>query len=223
MLFHPKKRYVFIATPKTGTTSIEDRIQDIDADVLRDFMVDEAGETRRVRRHISALQARRMLGRHAREFTFVAFVRSPAEIVASKYFYYRQGEPYQLWREGKLSFFLKNRNWYKPSLTHKVLLARALRITTWASVYPLKLNYHFLVDDAGDLMVDEIGRYSSLQQDFERIFSQFGYSRDQLRLPRKNVTRYSISNREKAAIDAIARRRAASDFDLYESLYRQDA
>lgn len=218
MLFHPVKKFVFISTPKTGTTSIEDHITSVDPDTWLNNMPDETGAPRRVRKHITARHARDLLGDRAREFTFIAFIRDPAETALSKYFYYRQGEPYQKWQAGRTRFFHPNKNWYKPTLVHKVLLARALSPTLWARVYPLKLNHHFLVDADGTLLVDQIGSYERLQDDFTRIFSHFGYEISALQLPVRNVTTYRKAPPQTEAMRRIIQQRRPEDFDLFSKL-----
>lgn len=219
MLFHPVKKYVFISTPKTGTTSIEDHIMQIDPEAWLNRMPDAYGAPQRVRKHISAREARLVLGDRAADFTFVAFIRDPAETALSKYYYYRQGDPYNRWRKGTLRLFNRNKNWYKPSLAHKVLLARALPPIIWASIYPLKLNHHFLVDGHGKLLIDELGKYDCLQEDFTTIFAKFGYRKENLELPVRNATKYSKAPPQLEAMRRIVRRRCPEDMTLYSSVY----
>lgn len=178
-------------------------------------MPDEHGAPKRVRKHITAQEARQLLSDRADDFTFIAFIRDPAETALSKYYYYRQGEPYKRWSKGTLPFFTRNRNWYKPSLTHKVLLARILPPTIWASIYPLKLNRHFLVDAHGNLLIDELGKHERLQEDFMRIFSQFGYRKAELDLPMRNATKYHKAPPQLFAMRRVVERRRPEEMTFF--------
>lgn len=222
MLCSPERGFIFIATPKTATTAIEDHLSAIDPELLRDHLpipeggtLTHRGTVQKVRKHAMVTDITSRLGEAAHNYTFVAFIRDPREVVLSKYYWYRNGWPAEHLQEGRISSLRRrSRRWYRPSLADRVWLARVLPVTIWALVYPFKPAAHFLCDAQGRLGVDSLGAYSRLQEDFTRIFSRFGYTQEQLILPHVNVTRYESKRISRDVLDWVVETRMRKDAEL---------
>ena len=216
MLFHEKRKYVFISVPKTGTSAVEKHITGLDQQVCHNTVKKSDGQWVRVAKHASARQIKCLLGEQADQFRFVAFFRDPRELVLAKYNWYRNGLAYKRWKNGRLPFFTPNHNWWKPSLAHRVLFARFLPFSIWLRFYPFKPNAHFVANIQGQLDVDFFGLFENLQRDFIRIFTNFGYAPEQLTLPRENVTKYENYSADLDLVDRIVRNRCGQDLALIE-------
>ena len=113
MLCSPDRKFIFIATPKTASTAIEAHMSAIDPMILRDAIPLEGGGTQRVRKHARAVDIRNALGGSAADYTFIAFMRDPREVVVSKYYWYRNGWPAERLRSGQISSLRRRRRrWF---------------------------------------------------------------------------------------------------------------
>ena len=216
MLFHEKRKFVFISVPKTGTTAIEKHLAEQDDEVSLNRVKAPEQPWARVTKHASVREIKALLGENADHYRFVAFFRDPRELVLAKYNWYRNGWPYEKWVTGTLPFLTPNHNWWKPSLAHRVLLARSLPFSIWLRFYPFKPNAHFVTDIKGQLDVDFFGLFENLQKDFIRIFTNFGYAPEQLNLPRENVTKYESYSADLDLVDRVVRSRCGQDLALIE-------
>lgn len=218
MLFHEQKKFIFIAVPKTGTSAIEEHLCELDPTVRRDELPAEDGNWVRVTKHAPLQRVRAHLGEAAKDYSFIGFFRDPRELAVSKYNWYRNGWPYDSWKDGSLPLFYRNRNWWKPSLAHRVLLARSLPISLWLRIYPFKPNAHFVLDSDGSIGLDLVGRFHDLQEDFIKIFSQFGYCKSDLMLPRVNVVKYEDYNVNHKLVDKIVQKRCRLDMKIADRM-----
>ncbi|RYH08141.1 hypothetical protein [Tropicimonas sp. IMCC6043] len=206
MIWNGKRGYVFVEVPKTGTSAIASRLLEIDPEARRGEVVRRDGRRVALPVHAAATEIRRALGDEAGDYTFIAFLRDPVELMVSKYHFYRSGRASERSDRGDGGLGLKLR----------VAFARATPITLWCRLYPFKTSSHF-VDDGAVPAVEELGDFARLQSEFLRIFSRFGYTEAELTLPVKNRTDYTPpTSRQRARIGAIARSRCRRDFELYE-------
>jgi hypothetical protein len=212
MLYSEDKKFIFVAVPKTGTTSIQRRLTSVDSSLLRNRVHDIAGKLVKVPTHASAIEIRKIMGPRAQEFTFVAFLRDPREVVVSKYHFYRSG------RAARKQGLAKRRPGdtvrFNLGRTFRVISARLLPLSLWARFYPFSSSSHFITDCKGELIVDQIGTMERLQEDINRIFSAFGYSQAELQLGTANRTQYKRAR--DPVIDAIAERRLSEDCSLFD-------
>lgn len=158
------------------------------------------------------------MGERQRDFKFIGFLRDPRELIISKYNWYRNGWPYQRLRQGNLPFFTRNRNWWKPSLAHRVVLSQCLPLGIWARLYPFKPNAFFVTNADGQLDLDYVGLFESLQADFTRIFRQFGYTESELELPKSNTVKYESYSISAGVLRKAINRRARRDMQLIEEV-----
>ena len=215
MLYSEDRKYVFVAVPKTGTTAIQDRLREIDPDIKHNQVRDACGDWVKIATHATAAQIRAVMGARADDFTFIAFLRDPRDILVSKYHFYRSGRAahkHGLFQTERLKHRIPN-----LGLTLRVLSAQLLPLSLWARLYPLRSSVSFVTDDESDkLMVDQLGTTERLQEDVMRIFSAFGYTPEELQLRIANRTNYNRAQNPKIA--AIAERRLSEDCALYDRL-----
>jgi len=216
MLFHEKRKFVFVSVPKTGTTSIENHLVAIDPDIRKNQVKNSEGIWIDVHKHTTARKLRELMGASAFDYRFVAFLRDPRELAVSKYNFYSKGWPYEYWRKGSLPFFGRNERWWRPSLAHRVLFARLCPYIIWIRIYQFKPISHFVLDEEDTLIVDEIGLFDDFQNDFTRIFTNLGYSKSELMLPRENVTPYNPAEFDFDIVDSIVRKRCAMDLRIIQ-------
>lgn len=180
MLISTERRFVFIAVPKTATTSIERRLMQVDSQIRRNQVPTPSGDWVKVHKHATSRQVADLLGPMARDYTFVAFVREPTSVVVSKYFYYCTGR----------GFVRSTKTNAMPALVRRVRVARSMPMTMWALVYPYSAMNKFLLGKKGEMLVARVGLYERLQEDCRAIFSEFGYSPEVLDLSMENRTEY---------------------------------
>ena len=212
MLYSEDKKFIFVAVPKTGTTSIQRRLISVDSCLLRNRVHDIEGTLVKVTTHASALEIRKIMGPRAQEFTFVTFLRDPRDVVVSKYHFYRSGRAAR--KQGLAKGQSGDTISFNLGRTLRVLSAQLLPLSFWARFYPFSSSAHFITDGIGRLIVDQIGTMERLQEDVDRIFGAFGYSYEELQLGTANHTQYERAR--DPVIDAIAERRLAADCELFD-------
>ena len=212
MLYSEDRKFIFVAVPKTGTTSIQNRLRKLDPDLLQNRVRDGQGTLVKVSTHASALEIRKIMGPRAQEFTFVAFLRDPRDVVVSKYHFYRSGRAAR--KQGLANVQPGDTIRFNLGRTLRVLSAQLLPLSFWARFYPFSSTAHFIPDGSGRLIVDQIGTMERLQEDVDRIFGAFGYSREELQLGTANRTQYERAR--DPVIDAIAERRLAEDCEIFD-------
>jgi hypothetical protein len=218
MLFSLERKFCFIATPKTGTTSIEARLMELDPRILKDKLVDQYGNIVSVSKHTTAAQAKKIIGPECGSYTYISFLRDPRQLAYSKYNFYRNGWPYKKWKTGELPFLNKVEiSWYRPSLVHRVLVSRLLPLNLWVLFYPFKPNAHFVTGSDDKLIVDKLGLFENLEEDFINIFKQFGFSNDDLVLPHMNKVEGDLVFSGKGFIEKIMQVKLRKDLRLYDN------
>jgi hypothetical protein len=171
MLLSHRHRFLFVHIPKTGGTSIRSAMR-------QDRWLDPLFWPGILCQHISRLCQHRlgsMMPRHApvlvaREmlpptlfgqlFKFT-FVRDPWDRLASGYGHFRR-ERQDLLREYRIGNFAEFVDWIltvAPDTTPRAALIRALR----------RPQSEYLVDWDGRLLVDFVGRYERLEEDFRQV------------------------------------------------------
>lgn len=182
MIFSERKRFIFFAAGKTGTTSIEETLQ-LYADPPP-FDLDFGPGNRP--KHIPPRVVLPRLGDEAakRYFTF-AFVRNPWDWVISEYFFNLQKH------EGRL-----HRGLRRLGLTREITtFGEAGFRRHWETMKQFRRGTHpenrfqlaFLADESGRLLVDFVGRYERLQADFDTICDRIGIPGREL--PHSNKSR----------------------------------
>ena len=185
MLISEDRKFLFIAVPKTGTTSIEIHLQKLDPSIRRNSVPLPGGKWVTVHKHARAGDIKNMMGPRMNEYTVIAFMREPVSAVISKYYYYKMGRGAKRARHAKFdSRGILNKM--------KTVSAQILPIRLWALVYPYSMTHEFVLGQSGALLVDEIGNFDKLEEDFVKIFSKFGFDANNLALPVANRSGYSV-------------------------------
>lgn len=216
MLYSEKRKFVFVAVPKTGTTSIEKRLKEVDQDLMHNAVLNAAGDRVPLSTHATALEIRKAMESRAECVTFVAFLRDPRDIVVSKYYFYRTGRAARKQglakaRTGEIKKFSLGR-------TLRVLFAKALPLNLWARLYPYSSCSDFITNKDGVLIVDRIGMMETLQEDMLRIFGEFGYSPEELELGVTNRTEYDRERTRNLRLENIVERRLPTDCALFDQV-----
>lgn len=213
MLFFEARKFVYIAVPKTGTTSVEQEMQRIDPDILRNHVVLPSGEVRRVNKHIALAEVQALLGDKASEYKYFGFVREPVDHVISRYYYYARGRARQNFETRAIS---KRR---LPMRAAKVWFARFVPRPLWFILYPLRQQTFFLRDQRGRIAVDFCGRMDRLKSDLEAMLRRAGYASSEHQLDRLNVApRDEIGQFEQRLIAAVVKWRLRDDIAFYKHL-----
>lgn len=219
MLFSDIRKFVFVAVPKTGTTAIQQRLLAVDPDVYRNQVIDASGNWVKVPTHATARQIRDVMGPRADQFTFIAFLRDPYDVVVSKYHFYRSG------RAARIVGLAPSRGdepqKFDLGRTLRVLSAKALPLELWVRLYPFPSSQSFIVDANGQPIVDQVGMMEHLQEDVLRIFTPFGYMPKDLELGIANRTDYDHEVARDPQLKTIVGRRLPEDTALFERLRAQ--
>lgn len=182
MLMSRDRKFVFVEVPKTGTSAIAKRLLEIDPALERDIVYLDDGQRILVdSTHTSAAKLRRMLGESSDEYTFIGFIRDPIDTIVSKYYYYKVGRVKDDIRGERRTMGRVIRH----------LSTRVLPLHLWILLYPYKGLANFITDQDGELCLDIVGNFHSLESNFHDIFIEFGYGSKELVLRQTNATQYA--------------------------------
>lgn len=221
MLFCEEKKFIFVAVPKTGSGAIQTRLVECDPEVRRNAAIDETGTWVEMPNHASARQIRKVMGSRAKDYTFIAFLRDPRSVILSKFHFLREGRAARL--QGLTGQPRPEGVRFNLGITMRVLFAQALPLRVWSQLYPFRSSGSFVTDENGTLIVDEIGLMERLQEDVNRIFGRYGYSKADLDLPMWNRTDYDRATFDLGVLDGVAARRLSRDIALYRVAIKKSA
>lgn len=120
--------------------------------------------------HISVTTAKLIFGRkNFNEFYKFCFVRNPWDRLVSAYYYLKAGGVDRVmtpWINEHINRFDSFGEFVRHSLANPAVMADQ----------HLRPQYKFVVDGSGELKMDFVGRFESLQEDFLRISEHLGLS-----------------------------------------------
>jgi len=213
MLISEVRKFIYIAVPKTGSTSIEAHLTSLDPTIQRNRVLRPDGTWVDVHKHASAAEIKSKMGELFEEYSVVAFIRDPVSTAVSKYYHYRSGRGAQRAREWKINNRLNQ-------LRLRVLSTLILPLPVWVRIYPYSMTHKFLMDDRQNMLIDVLGNFENLQDEFERVFSQFGFSSSELMLPHINQTQMSKSKHEnEILLEKIIAKKAAIDMQIFRDRF----
>jgi hypothetical protein len=130
------------------------------------------GKKYRFKEHMTALEIKDVLGEHYPKFKTIGFIRHPYGRIVSSYNFYRQGAKGWAW---------KGREKQRP-LTQKIkiLFARYCPFYLWSVLYPYKSNIEYFVNEKNETIVDKIGIFENLKEDFSEFFRNLNIEIDKL-------------------------------------------
>lgn len=211
MLFSEKRKFIFIAVPKTGTTAIQKHLLELDPELKKNHLQTADGDWIKVPTHVKAREVRELMGERADEFTFVAFLRNPQDIIASKYHFYRDGRAAKKNRIFSSASIARRIN---PGTLARVWFAKAMPLSIWARVYPFSSSMDFITCPNGEILIQKVGVTEKLQADVTRIFSSLGYCPDSLMIGIENQTEYDRGKND--MLQTIARQRLPDDYYFFD-------
>lgn len=206
MLISHEHKFIFIHIGKTGGTSIEKALC---AYLDKDFEETKKDPEGNWWKHIWAKGMRRRVGHETWNdyFTF-AFVRNPYDMILSLYSMYTQypeyinpddhPDLYHPWNQYKnFPTFVRamGRREHEPDNKWRHQLDKLGAKTTmqvWDSLKNLQTSYLTESwkgeDGEGTILVDFVGRYERLQEDFDKVCDQVGIPR--IELPVQGATKH---------------------------------
>lgn len=187
------RKFIFIEVPKTGTSSIVAQLLNVDGALERNKVYLASGRTLSVPTHTTAAEITNMLGSEREKYTIIGFLRNPRDVLISKYYFYKCGRIKNLVQQRKATFGEIARHFS----------TKALPLEFWILLYPYKTSEYFILGPNGDLLLDRVGVYEDLANDFKCIFSAFGYKDEELSLPHLNIS--SRPSRESKLLEFISK------------------
>jgi len=186
MLISEQHKILYVAVPKTATTSIQEWLRTEDSS----FIDPKAAFGRSINLwdHSTAFQAQQKLGKdYYDSLEVIAFLRHPIFRIISSYNFYRMGA-----KRHSLFYWHPNASFLRYVIsTAQILSAQILPIRLWALLHPYMDNKRYFTDNNGNIIVDHIGRYESLADDLKCISEKLELDVDISKLPNLNVSKTS--------------------------------
>jgi hypothetical protein len=156
MVISHRKKYCFIAVPKTATSSITDLLLR-DEGAVRNPSFELGHDCIKTLEHVSVSEMIKLIGESAwnNYFTF-AFVRNPWSRAVSTYHYYRRG------RAARGLVRLKRGMLKRPRGVANVILANTLDFKTWVRIHPGKPCLDYLTLNSGEIGVNWVMKFEEL-------------------------------------------------------------
>jgi len=152
MTLSDKNKYLFIAVPKTGSSSINRFLVDNDKSSIKNTLIAADGTSIHTDTHINYQETVAVIGSRINDYATFAFLRDPYEKLFS---YYR----YSIRPKEK---------WVKYGLKAKIVrnVSTLIGFKMWALIFPFKPSVNFILDEQGNIGVKYLGRTEHLQSDF---------------------------------------------------------
>lgn len=199
MFFSKKFNLLFIASPKTGTVSVHELLQQIDSEgQRRKVEIDDGTEitSRDIRGgvigHANALDLKKAIGeKRWSELETIILVRHPMSKLVSSYFF-NKNQPL-------LSVFnMKGGNKRNLRIIKSFssrLSAKILPFWLFIILFPMKTNLSYCTGSKGERIVKHIGRTENLTEDLSVIFKRIGIDADiKNRISHLNKTKHKSAD-----------------------------
>jgi hypothetical protein len=192
MYFSNKLSLLFVACPKTGSTSIESYLMDIDPEGqkfrihINDLKISAEDVYSGVIGHARAWELKEALGDDIyNKLDVFGMVRHPFDKLISSYFYSKSKKISEAFK------FKGKKNIFKRKLTGVLtfLAPKILPISIWAILFPMKTSRAYFFDKNGKRIVTYLGRTDKLSQDVNLILKQFGVETNS-KMPHINQSRH---------------------------------
>jgi len=208
MIISYKNKYIFVANPKTATTSIQSFLLSVDESAKKNW-IEIRGEKYKFREHYTALQIKEVLGELYEEFTVFGFVRNPLDKIVSSYHFLKNGKP-----------ITQGHKRSTVPLRLKILTSRILPFKIWALVYPYKSNKEYFTGLDERMIVDKIGLFENLNKEFGDIIIQINGNLDISKLPEKNRSSHNqYDNYIKGSLfKYLLNKKIKFDIDFYKNI-----
>ena len=221
MFYSEKYNFLYIAAPKTGSTSVETFLSNLDEQGQR-FRIDIDGrqiDSSNVRAgslgHATATDLRVALGEaHYDSLRVFGFVRHPVDKIVSAYYFTRS-------QSIRKSFELRtagSKFWLVGRRLIAILAARVMPFQIWCLLYPMKRNSDYYLDSSGRVLVDILGATDRLQGDLVAILGELGTPCIDEPIPHENRSLTGKSQRHVAEAGTLHEwlsKKYSRDIDLH--------
>jgi len=163
MIISDDKKYIFIAVPKTGTSSITDLLLNSDRSAKRNT-VSIGEKIIQTNEHITAKNLRNILGDNWKEYYTFGFVRNPLDRLVSFYFFYKEGRVAQRIIEGESVKF-------RARFHH--IMAKYITMFLWRYLYFGKDCSYYLCDE-NNIIVDKVYSFKNIRTELKGLFNRIG-------------------------------------------------
>ena len=191
MFYSDRLNLLFVACPKTGSTSIEASLLQLDPEgerfriPLPDRTIDSTMVATDSLGHATALEFRHVLGdEHYQKMRVIGFVRDPIEKLVSTYCFTRKGRLRSVFelkkKKSKLLIAIKR--------VVTILAARLMPFPVWALLFPMKRCSSYFTDSTDRVIVDYLGATHRLNSDLIEILDDIGIDASRLDVPRLNTS-----------------------------------
>jgi len=205
MLVSHKHKFVFISIPKTGSTSLRNTLSEY-GDVFSNSDADSAEYV-----HIKAQELKKHFIKNKwnwDEYFKFAFVRNPWDSIVSQYFY-------------KINFINKeklNIPYNKKFMFHCKSLKKNCNNFNSAVKFNLLTftnQIDWIVDDQGKCLINFIGRFENLEQDFKTICKRIGLPEKRLHLANTTAHEYYGELYDKESME-IVKEKFKKDIEIFD-------
>ena len=217
MIHSDRKRFIFFAAGKTGTTSIERALAEYADEIPFDF------DREVFDKHVPPEYARAHLPEDVWESYFkFAFVRNPWDWVISFYLFTWPAiyAPYKRspWRRARYGYEVWKRNRGRFDERCFRLYWENMKRYRRGIDADNRYQHRFLSDGQGNILVDFVGRYERLQGDFDRVCDTVGIPRRALESVNPGRFRRGDAHRDKHYTEFYT----PATIDLVRSHYARD-
>lgn len=219
MVINNENKFVFVHIPKTGGISITDAIQSNDGPGGWMYKHPKLNKSVRIVTHVYAKEIRTFMGESYNDFFTFGIVRNPWERLYSLYNFsctkqQKRSSEFKIWSQKE--YKEKGFKWFL--LENELKAPRVKLIPVHTIVSQTTPQAEWLTDDNNNLIVDFVGRYETLKQDFITI-SQIINNKNTLKWLNKTTGEVNSSKYKKAydneMIDFVSTYHKR-DIDLFE-------
>lgn len=211
MLISDKYKYIFIAIPKTGTTTIQSFLRKNDKSCHWNTV--QLGDKKiTVNEHIETKKLKKIMGKKFDEYVKVTFIRNPYSRIVSSYFFYKNGNTL------RSRYFIRN---FMARLN--ILLTRIFPFSIWSVLKPQRKMADYFYDEDDQLLIDLVGRTENLNEDLLLISKQLGISLNDETIPFKNKSSHASAESyfSNKLFKKLYRKILRKDLEIYQKYYHE--
>jgi hypothetical protein len=200
-VYHSLKT-ILVRVPKTASTSISSKLHFINA--VGGGMFDQK------HKHEGIIDIKNYMNKNSFDtFDKISFVRNPFDWLVSYYFYYKSlnGNGIRDVSDSSFEQFIKMiEKWHKEYDNFGPNLSQI--------EHPYQPQYKYLVDENEDLIVDHIGKYEHINEEWDRISEEIGI---------KDKIFYSSLSKQNASKHGYYKEYYTNELvDIVKDVYKKD-